>query len=36
MMAEARRRWVWFEISPVFTDFPPKNVSSVPSNLRKK
>jgi hypothetical protein len=24
-MAAARRRWVWCDISPVFTDFSPKN-----------
>jgi hypothetical protein len=46
-MAAARRRWVCFDISPVFTDFSPKNnekkqaqclhkVSSEPSKLRKK
>jgi hypothetical protein len=25
MAAAAKRRWVWFDISPVFTDFPQKN-----------
>jgi hypothetical protein len=25
-MAAARRRWVWFDISPVFTDFSPQKV----------